>query len=204
MPGVAAMLLERGQQAQIGPIALGDDGLDRGIDTPDGDRRDFARRQVGAVARAVPVVGEPERRRADFAASGQVAQHRHVAPGAVGADRFVDHDDRLAFVRLQSVQDGGDLLDHGERTVGPEHQRRVGGKECPQVGHGFAWILHRVQSSPHFSPGSRPASRPGARSVRSGPKSVAGTTVEARDAAGGRPGATRRAAQTMTLVRNAG
>ena len=48
--------------------------------------------------------------------------------------------------------------------------------------------------SPHFSPPSRPASRPGVRSARSGPKSVAGTTVEARDAAGGRLGATRRAA----------
>ena len=86
-----------------------------------------------------------------------------------------------------------------------------------------------------FSPGSRSASRAGARSVRSGPKSVAGTTVEARDAAGGRLRATLRAAlsgrqgaqtrlpdvpasrrapllpcrpdsaaQTMTLVRNAG
>ncbi len=50
--------------------------------------------------------------------------------------------------------------------------------------------------SPHFSPGSRPASRPGVRSARSGPKSVAGTTVEARDAAGGRLGATRRAASS--------
>ena len=52
----------------------------------------------------------------------------------------------------------------------------------------------RTSPSPHFSPVSRPASRPGVRSVRSGPKSVAGTTVEARDAAGGRPGATLRAA----------
>ena len=38
--------------------------------------------------------------------------------------------------------------------------------------------------SPDFSPWSRSASRPGVRSARSGPKSVAGTTVEARDAAG--------------------
>ena len=95
--------------------------------------------------------------------------------------------------------------------------------------------LLSLKLSPQFSPGSRPASRPGVRSARSGPKSVAGTTVEARDAAGGRLGATRRAAlsglqssssllpdvpasrfaalllcrpdraaQTMTLVRNAG
>ena len=58
-------------------------------------------------------------------------------------------------------------------------------------------------ASPDFSPWSRSASRPGVRSARSGPKSVAGTTVEARDvardargahAAGGRLGATRRAA----------
>ena len=49
-------------------------------------------------------------------------------------------------------------------------------------------------ASPHFSPRSRPASRPGVRSARSGPKSVSGNTVEARDAAGGRLGATRRAA----------
>ena len=35
--------------------------------------------------------------------------------------------------------------------------------------------------------------RPGVRSARSGPKSVAVPTVEARDAAGGRLGATRRA-----------
>ncbi len=54
-------------------------------------------------------------------------------------------------------------------------------------------------ANPDFSPQSRPASRPDVRSARSGPKSVAGTTVEARDAAGGRPrianwGATRRAA----------
>ena len=49
-------------------------------------------------------------------------------------------------------------------------------------------------ANPHFSPLSRPASRPGVRPARSGPKSVAGTTVEARDAAGGRPGATLRAA----------
>ena len=49
-------------------------------------------------------------------------------------------------------------------------------------------------ANPHFSPRSRPASRPGVRSARSGPKSVAGTTVEARDAGGGRLGATRRAA----------
>ena len=48
--------------------------------------------------------------------------------------------------------------------------------------------------SPHFSPGSRSASRPGVRSARSGPKSASGNTVEARDAAGGRLGATRRAA----------
>ena len=48
--------------------------------------------------------------------------------------------------------------------------------------------------SPDFSPQSRPASRPDVRSARSGPKSVAGPTVEARDAAGGRLGATRRAA----------
>ena len=39
-------------------------------------------------------------------------------------------------------------------------------------------------ASPHFSPWSRPASRPGVRSARSGPKSVAGTTVDARDARG--------------------
>ena len=38
------------------------------------------------------------------------------------------------------------------------------------------------------------ASRSGVRSARSGPKSVSGNTVEARDAAGGRLGATRRAA----------
>ena len=53
-----------------------------------------------------------------------------------------------------------------------------------------------------FSPGSRPASCPGVRSARSGPKSVSGNTVEARDASrgtraertmGGRLGATRRA-----------
>ena len=61
------------------------------------------------------------------------------------------------------------------------------------------------QPGPHVSPRSRSrsASRPGVRSARSGPKSVAGTTVEARiarlrawprDAAGGRLGATRRAA----------
>ena len=59
------------------------------------------------------------------------------------------------------------------------------------------------QTSPHFSPMSRPASRPGVRSARSGPKSVSGNTVEARIAcsrargtrdAGGRLGATRRAA----------
>ena len=50
------------------------------------------------------------------------------------------------------------------------------------------------RSSPHFSPMSRPASCPGVRSARSGPKSVSGNTVEARDAAGGRLGATRRAA----------
>ena len=57
--------------------------------------------------------------------------------------------------------------------------------------------------SPHFSPGSRSASRgtraerttrPGVRSARSGSKSVAGNTLEARGAAGGRLGATRRAA----------
>ena len=61
----------------------------------------------------------------------------------------------------------------------------------------------RRSASPHFSPRSRPASRgtraertmrPGVRSARSGPKSVSGNTVEARDAAGGRLGATRRAA----------
>ena len=50
------------------------------------------------------------------------------------------------------------------------------------------------RSSPHFSPRSRPASHPGVRSARSGSKSVSGNTVEARDAAGGRLGATRRAA----------
>ena len=36
--------------------------------------------------------------------------------------------------------------------------------------------------------------RPGVRSARSGPKSVSGYTVEARDEAGGRLDATRRAA----------
>ena len=41
---------------------------------------------------------------------------------------------------------------------------------------------------------SRSASRPGVRSARSGPKSVSGNTVEARGTAGGRLGATRRAA----------
>ena len=51
----------------------------------------------------------------------------------------------------------------------------------------------RLYTSPEFSPMSQPASRPGVRSARSGPKSVAGATVEARDAAGGRLGATRRA-----------
>ena len=51
-----------------------------------------------------------------------------------------------------------------------------------------------LRHSSEFSPMSRPASRPDARSARSGPKSVSGNTVEARDAAGGRLGATRRAA----------
>ena len=54
--------------------------------------------------------------------------------------------------------------------------------------------LHWRRVSPHFSPGPRSASRPGVRSARSGPKSVAAATVEARDDAGGRLGATRRAA----------
>ena len=44
--------------------------------------------------------------------------------------------------------------------------------------------------------------RPGVRSARSGPKSVPGNTAGARDAAGGRLGATRRAALSMTVVRN--
>ncbi len=57
---------------------------------------------------------------------------------------------------------------------------------------GKLWI--DLTNSPHFSPGSRPASRPGVRSARSGPKSVSGNTVEVRDDAGGRLGATRRAA----------
>ena len=38
----------------------------------------------------------------------------------------------------------------------------------------------RGSTSPHFSPRSWSASRPGVRSARSGPKSVAGATVEAR------------------------
>ena len=53
--------------------------------------------------------------------------------------------------------------------------------------------LWRSRTSPHFSPRSRPASRPGVRSARSGPKSVSGNTVKARDDAGGRLGTTRRA-----------
>ena len=55
-------------------------------------------------------------------------------------------------------------------------------------------MLSETLPSPEFSPLSRPASRPGVRPARSGPKSVSGNTVEARDAAGGRPGATLRAA----------
>ena len=137
------------------------------------------------------------------------------------------------------------------------------GVGAPRLGRGGGWAMERSErswrgqclapdrlctapwsgvsvdlcgfASPQFSPGSRPASCPGVRSARSGPKSVSGNTVEARDAAGGRLGATRRAAlsglqsastplpdvpasrfaalllcrpdnaaQTMTLVRNAG
>ena len=63
-------------------------------------------------------------------------------------------------------------------------------------GHGIL----RPGANPHFSPWPRPALRPSVRSARSGPKSVAVPTVEARiarpraltrDAAGGRLGATR-------------
>ncbi len=46
----------------------------------------------------------------------------------------------------------------------------------------------------HFPHPPRPASRPGGRPARRGPKSVAEAMVEARNAAGGRLGATRRAA----------
>ena len=72
---------------------------------------------------------------------------------------------------------------------------------CATLGRSFrATLCHFVPAyagicrfNPQFSPGSRPASCPGVRSARSGPKSVSGNTVEARDAAGGRLGATRRA-----------
>ena len=113
---VPAMLLERGQDPKVGLVALRDDRLDRRLGALDRDGGDFARREVGEVARAVTVIRKAERRRADFPAAGQVAQHPHVAFRAVGKHRFADHDDGLALLRLQRVQDGGDLLDDGERA----------------------------------------------------------------------------------------
>ena len=53
----------------------------------------------------------------------------------------------------------------------------------PQTAFRRSRLVSCPATSPHFSPGSRPASRPGVRSARSGPKSVSGNTVEARDAA---------------------
>ena len=56
------------------------------------------------------------------------------------------------------------------------------------VNYGIRWF------NPQFSQPPRSASCPGDRPARRGPKSVAEATVEANDVAGGRLGATRRAA----------
>ena len=145
VPRVAAMLLERGQRGEIGPVALRHDRLYGGVGAADDDRGDCAGGEVGQMAGAVAVIRQAERGGADFPASRQVAQHRHVALRAVGADGFVDEDDGLALPGLQRMQDGGDLFDHGERAPGPEHPRRVGREERPEVGRG---LPHAVQSRP--------------------------------------------------------
>ena len=75
--------------------------------------------------------------------------------------------------------------------IGSEARLDVVGDGQPPARHGQ--IVRTA--NPDFSPMSLPASRPDVRSARSGPKSVAQATVEACDAAaGGRLGATRRAA----------
>ena len=79
-------------------------------------------------------------------------------------------------------------------------RRRGGGHEAPFLVSDSDFPPRSRAASggrrinPDFSPMSWSASHPDVRSARSGPKSVSGNTVEARDAAGGRLGATRRAA----------
>ena len=75
------------------------------------------------------------------------------------------------------------------RSLSPPREKLVDGRnEC---GHDRGEACGLTRNS-HQGHGLRRAS--GVRSARSGPKSVSGNTVEARDAAGGRLGATRRAA----------
>ena len=150
-------------------------------------RRSSAKRQHHLHIRVVMGEGEPR------------AGRRHRLDEARG---------RNHAVLQQHVLDPAELPD-GEAMAGRQRDGVVRVEDDRKC-HGRGLQSYRMDStfsggrhSPDFSPRSRPASRPGVRSARSGPKSVAGTTIEARDVArdargahdaGGRLDATRRAA----------
>ena len=175
--------------------ALGNEGLPplRAKPVADGRRApvlpDDGVVQAGAT-RAVPeqhrlaLVGDADGGRQGVA--GRLAQHRDA--GLPDLFRVVLHPAgrRVDLAKL--------ALGHPERRAGDVEQDRAGRGGALVEGEQERAGRHDGHASPHFSPGSRPASRPGVRSARSGPKSVSGYTVEARDDAGGHLGATRRAA----------
>ena len=143
---------------------------------------------TGSVFRSV-FYGDENRAMAERARGGFLSDRRRRAPSAAPP------------TLANSAQPGAAMVCIVHQRADRTRRRLWWNEPHESACSGRTWRGLRT-TSPDFSRGSRPASRPGVRSARSGPKSVSGNTVEARDVArdargahdaGGRLGATRRA-----------